>query len=111
MVLDLGDFMQRHGCLISCWIHECKHKPAKRFATQTADTSKGIEESVLKDILAVQLKALEHEMPSCQVGLLQKRKASKRLTQLLHESFDCHLPCFTSGDVAVCSPQGTEYRG
>ena len=121
MALHLGEFMQRHECLISCWTHERKHKLAKRFASGIADTSKGFEESVLKDILAVQLKALETEMPGCRVRFLQKRKAPKHLTQLLHETFECDFPCFTSctavhgggfscspGDVVVCCPQGTE---
>ena len=116
MALHLGEFMQRHECLISCWTHERKHKLAKRFASGIADTSKGFEESVLKHILAVQLKALETEMPGCRVRFLQKH-----LTQLLHETFECNLPCFTSctavhgggfscspGDVVVCCPQGTE---
>ena len=43
MALHLGEFMQRHECLISCWTHERKHKLAKRFASGIADTSKGFE--------------------------------------------------------------------
>ena len=74
MALHLGELMQRHECLISCWTHERKHKLAKRFASGIADTSKGFEESVLKHILAVQLKALETEMPGCRVRFFRSAR-------------------------------------
>ena len=63
----------------------------KRFASGIAEASKGIEESVLKDILVVRFKLLETKISGCQVRFLQNRKAPKPITQLLHEIFEYDL--------------------
>ena len=87
MGLHLPEFLRRFGTLLSCFVHERKHKIIKRFASQKADTQKKYEESILMDIMAVQLTAMKDEMPSTEVRLLQKSKATKQLQKLMQETF------------------------
>ncbi|OLQ10248.1 hypothetical protein AK812_SmicGene6070 [Symbiodinium microadriaticum] len=89
MSLHLAEFLQRFGTLISCFVHERKHKLIKRFASQKQDTTKKYEESLLQDIMAVQLQALKQDMPSTEVRLLHKAKATKKLHELMHETLQC----------------------
>ena len=122
MGLHLGEFLHRHGTLISCWVHERKHKLIKRFATQTSDTSKGYDGNLLKDVLAAQMKAIQHELPSTEVRLLQKRPATRSMTALLREALRCNAACFqartavhsggfecSAGDVVVFKLSGREH--
>ena len=124
MSMHLPEFLQRFGTLISCFVHERKHKLIKRFASQKQDTAKKYEESLLQDIMAVQLKALKQDMPSTEVRLLHKTKATKKLHELMRETLQCHGECFhalsavhgggfecSRGDVVEFSYMGTRSVG
>ena len=123
MSFHLPEFLRRHGTLISCWTHERKHKVLKRFATQSADTSRGWETSLLKDCLDVQLEAMQSEMPSTDVRLLDKRPATKGLQTFLQDTLQAapEVPCYQGrravhgggftcqpGDVVVYRLQGVD---
>ncbi len=109
--MHLPEFLQKHGTLLACWTHERKHKVLKRFATQTADTSRGWETSLLKDILDVQLQAMASELPSTDVRLLERRPATKRLQKFLQETLEAasDSPCYQArkavhGGGFTCQP-------
>ena len=81
--LHLGEFLKKFGHLVWCFTHERKHKLVKRFANQKLDGSKAFEESILKDVLAVQLNMMEGEMPSSKVRLMNPKPAPKKLVDLV----------------------------
>ena len=83
--LHLGEFLARFGHLVWCFTHERKHKVVKRFANQKLDGSRGFEESVLKDVLAVQLSCMSAELPSSKVRLMNPKPAPKKLVDLVEQ--------------------------
>ncbi|CAE7508984.1 UBC6 [Symbiodinium sp. CCMP2592] len=83
MSLHLGEFLAKFGHLVWCFTHERKHKVVKRFANQKLDGSRGFEESVLKDVLAVQLNCISAELPSSKVRLMNPKPAPKKLVDLV----------------------------
>ena len=103
------EYLSRFGTLVSCFVHERKHKVIKRFASQKADTQRGFEESLLKDVLAVQLKATEQQVPSTEARLLKKTPAPRKLKNLIHEITGAinetvyHAPCAVHGGGFECS--------
>ena len=109
MALHLPEYMSRFGTLVSCFVHERKHKVIKRFASQKADTQRGFEESLLRDVLAVQLKAMDQQVPSPEAGLLKKTPAPRKLKNLIHEITGAinetvyHAPCAVHGGGFECS--------
>ena len=63
MALHLPEFLSRHGRLLSCFVHERKHKMLKRFANNMSDTSKSFESTVLREALAARFLAMQDELP------------------------------------------------
>ena len=103
MALHLPLFLERHGTLHSCFVHERKHKLLKRFANQLTDTSKAFETSLLSDVLHTQLLALDDpvELPLARPCILVKpRAASKSLQRLLLE-LGFQDPVTTASEVAM----------
>ena len=47
VALRLGNLLQVHGTLHSCFVHKRKHKLLKRFANQLSDTFKDFDTSLL----------------------------------------------------------------
>ena len=108
MALHLAEFLKIHGCLLSCFVHERKHKVLKRFSNQM-NTAVSFETTLLKDVLAVQLEALTHELPNQEVRLLQKRDAGKTLRELVQGSLQSQAAVFQAakavhGGGFQCSP-------
>ncbi|CAE7669351.1 UBC6 [Symbiodinium sp. CCMP2592] len=85
MSLHLGEFLAKFGHLVWCFTHERKHKVVKRFANQKLDGSRGFEDSVLKDVLAVQLNCMSAELPSSKVRLMNPKPAPKKLVALVEQ--------------------------
>lgn len=56
--LHLARQCAQHGTLVSCWVHERKHKEVKRHANLITNTSSNFERSVLVDAMADMLAAL-----------------------------------------------------
>lgn len=48
--LHLADQLKTHGLLLTCFVHERRHKEAKRFANQMSTGVPGVEASLLKDL-------------------------------------------------------------
>ena len=73
--LHLNEFLKRHGCLLSCWVHERKHRLVKRFGDHVMDFNKGFEKSILSDIIHVQCDQLEEELFQDGVSLIGEKRA------------------------------------
>lgn len=68
--LRLASQCAQHGTLVSCWVHERKHKEVKRHANLIANISSNFERSVIVDAMGDSLAALSgtaHE--PCHGGL------------------------------------------
>ena len=48
--LHLAEQLKVHGILLTCFVHERRHKECKRFANQMATGVPGVEASLLKDL-------------------------------------------------------------
>ena len=123
MALHLSEFLRRHGLLMSCFVQERKHKILKRFSNQM-HSSTSFESSLLQDVLAVQLEALDEELPSREPRLLHKRAASKKLKELVQQSLESQAPVFQAasamhgggfhcspGDVVIFQLESREHVG
>ena len=83
LALHLLRQLQAHGCLLSCFAHERKHKIVKKltnFQNHVLDTSKTFKQSILDDVLYGHLQALTSAayIPSDGVGLLEPVRAALR---------------------------------
>ncbi|CAE8739399.1 unnamed protein product, partial [Polarella glacialis] len=81
--LHLSDMLRRHGVLVSCWVHERKHKELKRYANHLDNTSQSFETSVLESVLHVQLEALSEPnlLPSTSAHLVSPKLATAELSR------------------------------
>ena len=87
----LGRMHSAHEGLISCFVHERKHKEVKKFATLATNTWIGWEKSVLSDSLCLQLRELRKgEVGPLKVGLLNPDEPSTRLESLLRTACSEH---------------------
>ena len=73
--LHLAEFLKRHKCLLSCWVHERKHRLVKRFGNNVLNFTQGFEKSILQDIIHVQLRELETESFELGTCLINEKKA------------------------------------
>lgn len=51
LALHLPLQLAKHSCLMSCFVHERKHKIVKKISNQVLDTSRAFEKSILDDVL------------------------------------------------------------
>lgn len=87
MSLHLPEFLARHGRLLSCFVHERKHKLVKRFANNMSDTSKSFEATVIRETLAAQFLAMQDELPQGDVHLIGKKRCTKAMASLIQDVF------------------------
>ncbi len=64
--LHLGSMLLRHGVLLSCFVHERKHKMVMRFATPCTNTTNNLSRTVLEEVLVSHVYSLQVE---CCLGL------------------------------------------
>lgn len=68
--MHLAEQLKAHGILLTCFVHERRHKEIKRFANQMATGVAGVETSLLKDLfLNHTLDLINFDTPSVE-GLL-----------------------------------------
>ena len=98
--LHLGMMLEQHGCLISCFVHERKHKELKRTANNLQNTSATFEKTILQDCLYTQTKSLD-DSNFIFVGphLVSPRPASTDLIALLSELSDDQAEIHTARDI------------
>ncbi|CAE7280048.1 unnamed protein product [Symbiodinium sp. CCMP2592] len=87
MTMHLPEFLSRHGLLLSCFVHERKHKLVKRFANNMKNTSRSYEATVLRETLAAQFLAMQDELPQGDVRLIGKRRCTKAMASLIRDVF------------------------
>ena len=85
MSIHLAGQLRTHSQLISCWVHERKHKEVKRFANHLCNTSKSWESSVLESVMLSHFSLLNDadEMPSDEVRLICPIPAPTELKDLI----------------------------
>ena len=116
-----------HGCLLSCYPRERKHKIIKKIASNIADTSRAFERSILDDVLYGQLGNLATKafVPGHQVHLIQPVRSAPRALQTVVQSvLRTQEPVYTASqaihggnfavsakDVAVLTLEGVTHVG
>ena len=127
LALHLPLQFHAHGCLLSCFTHERKHKIIKKIASNIADTSRAFEKSILDDVLYGQLDNLATKafVPGHQVHLIQPVRAAPRALQTVVQSvLRTEEPVYTASqaihggnfavsakDVAVLALEGVTHVG
>jgi hypothetical protein len=104
--LHLPAMLQRHGFLMSCWVHERKHKELKRFANELDNTSASYERSILEDVLHGQLETLADRAawPTTDgAQLVKPRRASQAIGTLIQNEFQTTGVVFAANE-AVYAP-------
>lgn len=78
-LLHLASHYQRFGMLPMCWVHERKHKTAKRYASNILNT-KGYENSMINQVVSHNLAALERpDVFDLHVALMQPNEPNASL--------------------------------
>ncbi|CAE7488953.1 unnamed protein product [Symbiodinium sp. CCMP2592] len=85
MNMHLGDLLRRHSVLLSCFVHERRHKEIKRYANNLDSMQTGSEKHVLQLELEQHLKDLK-EFSEKRAGLING-KAAPELVQSAFSSF------------------------
>ena len=89
--LHYPDALYQWKTLLSCFVHERKHKTILRFGTDIYNTT-AFEKSVLHEVTCQQLAALD-DTAVCDfsVGLIQPRPATKKLKNFVIDALDLHV--------------------
>lgn len=66
--VHLPDQLDRHGCLLQCFVQERRHKEIKRWANQLQTGSEGVERSLLREVTLSHL----HDLMSYGTHCLEK---------------------------------------
>ena len=86
-LLHLVKEYMRHGLLITCWVHERKHKTIKRYAGNIMNGTP-YERSLLSEVTSHHLVALQNsDAFDFSIGLINARPPSRRLKEAVAEIF------------------------
>lgn len=109
MALHLGMQLESHGTLISCFVHERKHKEVKRLGNHLQNTSVSFERTILQEALYSQILTLRdaQKLPNCTVHLVDPKPASATIQNLLAVSLapEPINDCFASRTVCHAPSQ------
>jgi hypothetical protein len=98
--LHLSAMLEQHGFLVSCFVHERKHKEIKRYANELDNTCPKFETNLLENALYVQLAVLSEpgslQMHSDKARLTSPRPAPLRLTALVQKEFGTGAAVYTA---------------
>jgi hypothetical protein len=110
--LHLPAMMKRHKFLLTCFVHERKHKIIKRLANQLHNTSAKFEASILEDAHNCQMSCLSDPamLPNSTTHLTHKRKAPTALTKVVQEELNTVAEVWTSAE-CVFAPMQKASRG
>ena len=84
LALHLAQHLEQNGLLLSCFVHERKHKIVKKEANRIMDHTRAFEKSILEDILFAHVEQLDDArlMPNSTVHLLDPlRRAPPRVRE------------------------------
>jgi hypothetical protein len=79
-----------HCILISCFVHERKHKAVKKIANNIDNTRCAWEKSIMQDVLHTQLESMNdaNMLPKAAPSLCNPKTLSKRLRDIIADSLD-----------------------
>jgi len=86
MALHLPMMLARFGYLVSCFVHERKHRLIKRYLRDRLNTT-SYELGALQDITLQSLHDLQDDSWLVKTGLLKKREPSKKMAGILKSMF------------------------
>ena len=84
--LHLARMYSRHQGLIPCYVHERKHREAKRYATANTNTWLGFEKSIIRDMLRTQLVDLDGKSSEPVEGLVNPSDATFQMEAILRSA-------------------------
>ena len=93
--LHLGAMLEHHGCLVSCWVHERRHKLLKRFANSLQNMQQGSEKGILEQAQLAHWNELQGAAIS-EVGLIDARPPSDALQAALNAHCGTFIACMVS---------------
>ena len=102
MVTHLDEQLLRHGTLISCWVHERKHKEVKRYGDMIDNTAGVYERTILESCLRVQLECLSNpeSIPVPGSRLIKPVLASSSLAAVIIQSLCSINAVYVSRDAS-----------
>ena len=111
-VLHLPEQLQRHKCLLTCFVTERKHKEVKRTANELDNTFAGFERKILLDTVHAHVVALKGELnvPVIRPRLENPQLAPPELARAVQEAAACDEEV-TCSDTVVCPPLQKYSRG
>ena len=105
-LVHMGTHLRKHKCLLTCWVHERKHRAVKRLAQDVKNT-RVYEKSVISEVVCLHLAELEDaDSFKFAVRLLRPRLAPKKMTKFVQDIIGLQMPIYTSADVRI-SPVAT----
>jgi hypothetical protein len=102
LAMHLGDMLRKFGMLVSCFVHERKHKSIKRLLNTLRNTSSGFETSILEDVVLHQMYNLRlpYMLPNTETHLVDPHAAPKTLTATVRAIFGA-VDVLTASSVSV----------
>lgn len=101
--MHLHRSFEEHSLLVSCWVHERKHKEIKKFANNLSNTSGRFESSILESVLQVSLATISDPgaFPSTHTRLILPKAATANIQHVIHVAVGLNAPVEVSNEV-VC---------
>ena len=95
-LIHLPGHLKKYGCLPTCWVHERKHRVAKRYGTDATNLgdarSNRYEKTILGALISHNLSDLsEPGVFDLSVGLVLPRKVQQKLLNVLRSTLGEHL--------------------
>ena len=84
----LDKMIANHKVVLGCFVHERKHRIAKKYAENIRRVDDGFETSILKDVVVINIRDLDDkEFDQLHIGLVEPVVANEKVSQLLRAIF------------------------
>lgn len=110
-LVHMASHLTRFKLLLSCWVHERKHRIVKRYAQDVQNTV-NYERSILLQVVSHDLALLQtNERLFSETAMLQKQcKPSKKVMDFVKETWDTEVnTCFMCAS-AKLAPDGVAHK-
>lgn len=102
-LMHLPEMYNLQGVVCGCFIHERKHRVAKRFSENLRNVNEAFEVSILKEVLHVNLTDLQKkEIDKLHVGLVKAVVTTGPLVGLLQSVFGIKGPIYHAKQAHYC---------
>ena len=109
-LVHLPIHLRKHKCLLSCFVHERKHRVAKRFCEDVKNTI-AYERSVLVQVLAFHMVQLQDSTVfMLDAGLVSPQRAPAKLASFIQDYFETNSPVYTSDKAKLSSFASCQQR-